>query len=213
MSGSVNQDGNWMTKIILHRKFLLYLRDFVWEFCFAICNMESERVILSIAALLVLTIAIRKVRRSRLIALQMYFLRERRQQERMTALLCATSSTDSAETETTLAAAKTNGVGISQTTRLVWSYVSKPSLFYLVEKRFSSFKGVFLGIAERTETSPSALNGKSTGNCGSTPLKLNSGNTMSGLPKRKGPCCNWWSSAKPAGGIIKRRCGKLKIRI
>ena len=49
--------------------------------------MESERVILSIAALLVLIIAVQKVRRSRYIALQMYFLRKRRQQERMTALL------------------------------------------------------------------------------------------------------------------------------
>ena len=44
------------------------------NFGFAICNMESEHVTLSIAALLVLIIAIRKVRRSTFIALQMYFL-------------------------------------------------------------------------------------------------------------------------------------------
>ena len=112
---------------------------FVWKKKNILCRqwaMDSERVALKIVAFLWVVTAIRKAQRFRFSVLNMYFLLKRRRHDLITALLAR-------KIKTSFRAAKKSGVGISQTTRLVWRDVSESSLVCFVENDFRVSKETF----------------------------------------------------------------------
>ena len=100
--------------------------------------MDSERVALKIVAFLLVITAIRKAQRFRFSVLNMYFLLKRRRHDLIPALLARKIRR---QRSTSFRAAKKSGVGISQTTRLVWRDVSESSLVCFVEKWLPCFQG------------------------------------------------------------------------